>query len=131
MIRTLLIGFFAINGCIAQESAPTEQFPQLRMSLSTFQMLDANLQKTIADYVIIIDSDLKIVQDGTLSSPVRDSDDKNLIVKTWMSENSHVKIVPRSQYNAADAEVQNLYDSQKIMVLIGEQITLEDIQIFQ
>jgi hypothetical protein len=54
-----------------------------------------------------------------------------LKIKTWIANHREVKIIKRSVYDQLDASKQSMYDNLGALVLIGEEITLEDISSFE
>lgn len=52
-------------------------------------------------------------------------------VKTWIAKHPEVKIIKRSLYDQLDVNEQTKYDNFGALILIGEEITLEDISNFE
>jgi len=54
------------------------------------------------------------------------------IIKNWLAFNGDVKLVPRSLFDTADDIHQQIYlENSRCMVLLGEQLTVKDIQLFE
>jgi hypothetical protein len=52
------------------------------------------------------------------------------LIKRWLGENPDVKIVPRSHFDAGSDEDRQIYLQNDCMILLGETITAQDIQLF-
>ncbi len=62
-------------------------------------------------------------------TPIADLDESDAMeIKTWLAEHRGIKIIPQSLYNQMDAEKQSLYQDSGALILIGDEITLEDIR---
>ncbi|OFZ08593.1 MAG: hypothetical protein A3D92_14180 [Bacteroidetes bacterium RIFCSPHIGHO2_02_FULL_44_7] len=102
----------------------------LIMTRSAFNALDLLVQELIQVKVVYLE-DLQrsgeLNEDVTLvpSGELNDSDGD--FVKRWLADNATVKIVKRSEYEASSSELQMLYIEAHALVLIGENLTREDI----
>jgi hypothetical protein len=54
------------------------------------------------------------------------------IIKNWKATNPDVKIVPRSVFMAADQDRQQVYtENTNCLILLGEWLTVKDIELFE
>ena len=78
----------------------------------------------------VINSYTSVFQEKTtLSNAVRIEDLD--AIKVWLSQNQDLKIVPRSVFNSESESYQNEILESDALVLQGEKITLEDIEIYE
>lgn len=52
-------------------------------------------------------------------------------IKTWLAKHRNIKVIKRSTYNQMDASKQAIYQESRALILIGEEITLEDIYSYE
>ena len=114
-----------------QKANPTALF----MTQERFSQLDEEVQQSIISSVIILE-DLNFVvsrefeEEGSTSNTLGqveiDLSESNFI-KEWLATHQGVKIVKRSEYEAEETDLREVYDAPHIMVLIGEELTIEDI----
>ena len=137
MKKTLLIlsGLFLSIGAYAQSDALIAEYQannpeKLIMTHENYDLLDTTLQALIASTVVFKeDIGNGIFGNGDLPSSVSsnvDLTDVNFI-KTWIAEHQDLKIVTRLEYDASRPDVQAMYDQPHILVLIGNELTKQDI----
>lgn len=114
-----------------QQSNPTA----LVMTYERFAELDADVQEKIAATVVFVE-DMWIEQSKEFTSSAsalhttaytEEQVGDAQFIKEWLATHPEVKIVKRSEYEAEETSIREIYDAPHILVLIGEEITKEDI----
>ena len=128
-VAFLLLGF----GVNAQTEAQLVEWQannpgKIVMTHANYDLLDSETQQLIASTIVFKD-EISIGIFGTgQTTEVGSSQFTDVnFVKDWMSKNQDTKIVTRSEYNAARPDIQALYDQPFILVLIGDELTKQDI----
>lgn len=121
--------FFLMLGVFAYSQESESYY----MTHDNFNQLDKEIQDKIVSQVIFIgDHEQGIAKANHYQEPIdlEIQQTRDQYFKLWLKENEGVKIVKQSEYQNADPDLQNAYDAPHVLVLIGEQITIEDIQNF-
>ncbi|GAB5416942.1 MAG: hypothetical protein Crog4KO_18090 [Crocinitomicaceae bacterium] len=123
-------------GSLAQNSSGLQQWQQehpnkILMHSEVYQALDSIQQAQIQNQVVLIE-DID-GSDGSfdlenVSNDVADQFASENFVKIWLAQNNTVKIVKRSEYEAADDDLKAKYDESHVLVLQGETVTRRDIE---
>ncbi len=111
---------------------------------TTYVISEANYDKMsqarkdqFQDRIIVYKNEITIEQlvayaplksTNTQSDPARDSDFAE--IKEWLALNPDVKIIQRSQYDSMTEADQTMYQEIHALILIGEEITVQDIRNF-
>lgn len=131
LITTVLSSLASFAQSETELSNWQSQHPdKLIMSRANFERLDASLREIISSTVVFVDEigfDLKSIEANQTESTDTAMQSDADFIKVWLGKNPDVKIVTRSQYESSRPVVQEIYNSTSIMVLLGEEITKEDI----
>jgi hypothetical protein len=143
-ITSKLLILTLIIGGSAQAQSPTEwsqQHPEVLLieSQDASSELLARLDQSAALYIVYSDEllleDIENFNESRLVKGISELLDPTLdeseFIKSWVTQNSSIKIVRRSYYDSLDAERRTAYNSKKIMILEGEIITFSDIKKFE
>lgn len=115
-----------------QKANPTA----LVMTYDNFLQLSDEVQRLISGNVVFMDElnetiskDINTNQSALNSVEQTEEELSNSnLIKEWLANNSGVKIVKRSEYMAEESDLREVYnDAPHILVLIGEELTKEDI----
>ena len=120
-----------------QSSHPTTLF----VSSERYSSLSEKEQQLLGSNVLIYNDNITLAaieqHDAQSKSTPNDSNKPGkaedlAIVKNWLAFNSDVKLLPRSQFDAADATRQQAYlDNPRCLILLGEQLTAKDVQLLE
>lgn len=143
----LLLGAFYASGLLAQDEQTAIQQWQNQHPTTLFIAADrfhalSDEERTLlgSDYILFqdkitlqllqqSDAELKSTETGE-NTTVKDADPN--FIKQWLGANQDVKIVPHSIFAAFGAEQQQPYlDNFRCMILMGETLTLKDIELFE
>jgi len=123
--------FSSAFGQSDQHLAYQQAHPEaLIMTRSAFNSLELSMQELIRYRVVYLEDlerSSELTQDVTLvpSEDLHDSEAE--FIKQWLGNNPSVKIVKRSEFDASSTEIQAIYMQAHALVLIGENISREDI----
>jgi len=144
-----LLLFGALNATVAcaqndqqaiqqwQSAHPTTLF----ISAERFNALSSQEQELLGSDLIIYQDKISLAlieQHEALVKSEKDQSQKPVktedlaIIKNWTANNPDVKIVPRSVYNAAEQDRQQVYtENTNCLILEGEWLTVKDIALFE
>lgn len=119
-----------------QSAHPTTLF----ISAERYNSLSSQEQELLGSDLIIYTDKISLAvieQHEALTKSTNDQSHKPAkaedlaIIKNWSAANPDVKIVPRSVYNAAEPNRQQIYnENPNCLVLAGEWLTAKDIELF-
>lgn len=129
--------FLCLFGTFAQTSE-VQEWTQANPSVMLVESNDAtadyleNLDNNNVQYIVfeqeISMSDIAEFEAKYKPTPIADLDESEAMeIKVWLSEHRDVKIIKQSMYSQMDAQKQSLYADSGALILLGEEITLEDI----
>jgi len=128
---------FCFSGLFAQ-SSDVQKWTQSHPDVIFVESSDAtpeyleNLEANNVQYVVY-DHEISMldIQDFEMQNKpvaIADLDETTAMeIKKWLAEHGSVKIIKRSIYNQMDSEKQDLYHTNGALILIGEEITLDDV----
>ncbi|ASS48156.1 MAG: hypothetical protein A3D31_00280 [Candidatus Fluviicola riflensis] len=144
-----LLLFGALNASVAcaqedqqaiqqwQSAHPTTLF----ISAERYSSLSSQEQQLLGSDLIIYQDKISLAmieQHEALTKSENDQSTKpskiedQVIIKNWSANNPDVKIVPRSIYDAAEPNRQQIYDENpNCLVLAGEWLTVKDVELFE
>jgi hypothetical protein len=134
----LLIVAFGMGNAFAQTPSEIQQWQSshpdmLLMSETNYNHLSKEMQTKLKDKVVIYteNANLQLVtadkanSQDVLEVQLMEADAD--LIKTWIATNQNVKVVPKSIYESASTEIQQLYDDNHSLILKGETLTKEDV----
>jgi len=133
-----LFCFFGVNAQNSEVQQWAERNPAvlfIENSDATTELI-SSLEAKGVEYIIYFDeislSDIEQFEAQTKSEIASNLDEgEGMAIKKWLAQNSEVKIIKRSFYDQLDTAKQNYYESIGALILIGEEITLEDINNYE
>ena len=60
-----------------------------------------------------------------------DQDGSSIEIKKWLADHQDVKIISRSYFNSLSEDRRQVYIDNQVMILIGEVVTLKDIEDYE
>lgn len=134
----LLIALLGMERLYAQSSAKIQQWQSshpelLLMSQSSYDQLSKDLQVKLKDKIVIFDENQPIESlNVTKATPYTQQEIQEHrvdtdFIKQWLGAHPEVKVVPRSIYESATPEVQQIYRDNHCLILSGETIQKQDI----
>lgn len=129
-----LLGAFSLSA----QTLEIQEWSQAHPSVIFVESNDAttayleNLEANNIQYIVynekIVSSDIAAFEAKNNPVPIKDSNEEAVLeIKTWMSKHRDVKIIKRSVYNQMELSKQAMYVEYGALILIGEEITIEDI----
>ena len=144
-----LLLFGALNATVAcaqndqqaiqqwQSAHPTTLF----ISAERFNALSSQEQELLGSDLIIYQDKISLALIEQHEALVKSDNDQSqkptktedlTIIKNWTANNPDVKIVPRSVFNAAEQDRQQVYsENTNCLILEGEWLTVKDIALFE
>ncbi len=131
------VALLSLMGSFAQTNE-VQQWSQANPSVLLIESNDAtttyleNLDANNVQYIVFEEeislADIAAFEAKHKPTPIADLDESAAMeIKLWLSEHPNVKIIKRSLYDQMDAQKQSLYVDNGAIILIGEEITLQDI----
>ncbi len=142
MKKALLLLTASIAVCTSHAQNSSEIAAWMSQHPTTYVISEANYDKMsqarkdqLQDRIIVYKNEITIEQlvahaplksTSAQSNTARDSDLAE--IKEWLALNPDVKILQRSQYNSMTEADQTMYQEIHALILIGEEITVQDIR---
>lgn len=143
MVRSFYLTLAAVFCTVAlnAQTSEVQQWAEANPTVLLIENADAtpellkSLDAKKADYIIYFNeltiSDIEHFETKIKPVEVDIADKDAMEIKLWLAEHKDVKIIKRSFFDQLESSKQDLYESSGALILIGEEITLEDIHNFQ
>lgn len=101
---------------------------EIELLKNNYVLFDQNIENSdLAEYEERTGNKTKSV---STTNQTEMSDEQNTFVKIWLANHPQVKIVKHSEYEALSEEDKIVYVNNHCLILIGEFVTLTDIQLY-
>ncbi len=138
----LLVPCILASLCSSAQTNEIQEWSNANPSILFVESNDAttayleNLEANNIDYIIydqeVSLSDITEFEAKNKPLSTVDLDESEALeIKIWLSKHRNIKIIKRSLFDQMETSKQSIYIDQGALILLGEQITLEDINNYE
>ncbi|GAB5416897.1 MAG: hypothetical protein Crog4KO_17640 [Crocinitomicaceae bacterium] len=139
---SLLVPFILASFCGNAQTNEIQEWSNANPTVLFVESSDAttayleNLEANNIDYIVydqeVSLSDITKFEAKNKPVSIADLDESEASeIKLWLSKHRDIKIIKRSLFDQMEASKQSIYLDQGALILLGEQITLEDINSYE